>query len=172
EGERKAADASANANGEPNKAMRPDATGAESKASKVDGGKAPGKASAGAPAADGTSASVKKTRTIIAPKANPAEVNPVAEKGGSAPLFAAPAGAPDDLKLISGVGPVLEGRLNALGITKWSQVAAFSADDITKVEDSLSFKGRVTRDNWLAQAAALAKGGEAEYIRVFGKKPR
>ena len=172
EAERKAANASAKADGEPNVAMRENATGAESDASKVDGGKAPGKASAEAPAADGTSASVKKTRTIIAPKANPAEVNPVAEKGGSAPLFAAPAGTPDDLKLISGVGPVLEGRLNALGITKWSQVAAFTPDDIAKVEDSLNFRGRVSRDNWLAQAEALARGGEAEYIRVFGKKPR
>jgi NADH-quinone oxidoreductase subunit E len=172
EGERKAANASAKANGKPNKAMREDATGAESAAAKVDGGKAPGKASAKAPAADGTSAAVKKTRTIIAPKANPAEVNPVAEKGGSAPLFAAPAGASDDLKLISGVGPVLEGRLNALGITKWSQVAALTAEQIGQVESSLNFAGRVARDNWLAQAEVLARGGEAEYIRVFGKKPR
>jgi NADH-quinone oxidoreductase subunit E len=172
EGERKAANASAKANGKPNKAMREDATGAESAAAKVDGGKAPGKASAKAPAADGTSAAVKKTRTIIAPKANPAEVNPVAEKGGSAPLFAAPSGAPDDLKLISGVGPVLEGRLNALGITKWSQVAALTPEQIGQVESSLNFAGRVARDNWLAQAEVLARGGEAEYIRVFGKKPR
>jgi NADH-quinone oxidoreductase subunit E len=172
EGERKAANASAKANGKPNKAMREDAVGAESKAAKVDGGKASAKAKADAPADGAAAAGTKKTRTIIAPRANPAEVNPVAEKGGSAPLFSAPAGAADDLKLISGVGPVLEGRLNALGITKWSQVAAFSADDIAKVEDSLSFKGRVARDNWLAQAAALAKGGEAEYVRVFGKKPR
>jgi len=172
EGERKAANASANANGKPNNAMRETATGAESDASKIDGGKAPGKATNAAPADGAVEASPKKSRTIIAPKANPKEVNPVAEKGGSAPLFVAPAGAADDLKLISGVGPVLEGRLNALGITKWSQVAAFTADDIAKVEDSLSFKGRVTRDNWLAQAAALAAGGEAEYIRVFGKKPR
>jgi NADH-quinone oxidoreductase subunit E len=172
EGERKAANASAKATGKPNKAMREDATGAESPASKVDGGKATGKPTNAATPDGATAAGTKKTRTIIAPKANPAEVNPVAEKGSSAPLFAAPTGAPDDLKLISGVGPVLEGRLNALGITKWSQVAAFTADDIAKVEDSLSFKGRVTRDNWLAQAAALAKGGEAEYIRVFGKKPR
>jgi NADH-quinone oxidoreductase subunit E len=172
EAERKAADISAKATGKPNTAMREGATGAESDAGKIDGGKAPGKATKSA-AADGASATaVKKTRTIIAPKANPKEVNPVAEKGGSAPLFAAPAGAADDLKLISGVGPVLEGRLNALGITKWSQVAAFSADDIAKVEDSLSFKGRVARDNWLQQAEALARGGEAEYIRVFGKKPR
>ncbi|MGB3336150.1 MAG: NADH-quinone oxidoreductase subunit NuoE [Devosia sp.] len=172
EGERKAANASAKANGKPNKAMREDATGAESDASKVDGGKAPGKKTASAPADGATATGTKKTRTIIAPRANPAEVNPMAEKGGSAPLFVAPAGAADDLKLISGVGPVLEGRLNALGITRWSQVAAFTADDIAKVEDSLSFKGRIARDNWLTQAAALARGGEAEYIRVFGKKPR
>jgi NADH-quinone oxidoreductase subunit E len=168
EGERKAA----NADGKPNKAMREGATGAESDASKVDGGKAPGKASAEAPAADGTSASVKKTRTIIAPKANPAEVNPVAEKGGEAPLFVAPAETPDDLKWITGVGPVLEARLNALGITKWRQVAALTAEDIARVEDSLSFKGRVARDNWLAQAEVLARGGTEEYTRVFGKKSR
>jgi NADH-quinone oxidoreductase subunit E len=172
EGERKAANASAKANGKPNKAMREDATGAESKAAKVDGGKATGKATNAGPADGATAASPKKTRTIIAPKANPAEVNPVAEKGGSAPLFAAPAGAPDDLKLISGVGPVLEGRLNALGITKWSQVAALTSEQIAQVEGSLNFAGRVARDNWLAQAEVLARGGEAEYIRVFGKKPR
>lgn len=172
EGERKEASASAKADGEPNKAMREGATGAETDASKVDGGKAAGKATNTVASDGAVEASPKKTRTIIAPKANPKEVNPVAEKGSSAPLFVAPAGAADDLKLISGVGPVLEGRLNGLGITKWSQVAAFTADDIAKVEDSLSFKGRVARDNWLAQAEALARGGEAEYVRVFGKKPR
>ncbi|MDB5613495.1 MAG: nuoE [Devosia sp.] len=172
EGERKAADTAAKDNGEPNKAMRPNATGAESDASKVDGGKAPGKASADTPAADGTNTSVKKTRTIIAPKANPKEVNPVAEKGGDLLLFVAPEGAADDLKWISGVGPVLERRLNALGITKWSQIAALTPEQIDLVEGSLNFKGRIARDNWLAQAELLARGGEAEYIRVFGKKPR
>jgi NADH-quinone oxidoreductase subunit E len=45
EAERKEFDREANATGEPNKAMRPDATGAESEASKIDGGKAPGKES-------------------------------------------------------------------------------------------------------------------------------
>ena len=43
EGERYAADAAARANGEPNRAMREDATGAESPAGKIDGGKAPRK---------------------------------------------------------------------------------------------------------------------------------
>jgi len=167
EGERKAADAAANANGKPNNAMRAGATGAESDGGKIDGGKAVDKTPA-----EPSVAAPKKSRTIIAPKADPAAVNPTAEKGGDTPLFVAPAGAADDLKLISGVGPVLERRLNALGITKWSQVAGFSSDDVTKVDDALNFKGRITRDDWIKQAAALAKGGEAEYVRVFGKKPR
>ena len=83
-----------------------------------------------------------------------------------------PKGKADDLKLISGVGPVLEKKLNALGVTQWAQVAAFKKADITKLDDALSFKGRIERDDWVKQAKALAKGGEAEYVRVFGKKPR
>lgn len=75
-------------------------------------------------------------------------------------LFAAPEGEPDDLKLISGVGPVLEKKLHGLGITKFAQVAAFTADDIAKVDDALSFKGRIERDNWLDQAAELAKAAK------------
>lgn len=172
EDERKAADTSAKADGEPNKAMRPEATGAESDAAKIDGGKAPGKNAASAPADGATATGAKKSRTIIAPKANPKEVNPIAEKGGDAPLFVTPEGTADDLKLISGVGPVLERRINALGITKWSQVAALTPEQIDLVEGSLNFKGRVARDNWLAQAEVLARGGEEEYTRVFGKKPR
>ncbi|MBD8878465.1 50S ribosomal protein L21 [Roseibium polysiphoniae] len=72
------------------------------------------------------------------------------------PLFTAPEGKADDLKKISGVGPVLEKKLNALGITTYAQVAAFSADDIARVDDALSFKGRIERDNWLEQAKELA----------------
>ncbi len=71
-------------------------------------------------------------------------------------LFAAPEGAGDDLKKISGVGPVLEKKLNALGITTFAQVAAFSKEDIDRVDDALSFKGRIERDNWLEQAKTLA----------------
>lgn len=73
-------------------------------------------------------------------------------------LFAAPDGPADDLKKISGVGPVLEKKLNALGITTFAQVAAFTPEDIAKVDDALSFKGRIERDNWLEQAAEFAKG--------------
>ena len=52
---------------------------------------------------------------------------------------------------------MLEKKLNALGVTTFAQVAAMSRDDIEKLDDALSFKGRIDRDNWLEQAAELAK---------------
>ena len=72
-------------------------------------------------------------------------------------LFTTPKGDPDDLKKISGVGPALEKKLHAFGVTKFEQVAAFSKADIEKLDDALSFKGRIERDDWLSQAAEFAK---------------
>ena len=95
----------------------------------------------------------KPAKKAAAPKA---EAKPAAAVPAGA-LFAAPEGAPDDLKLIKGVGPVLEKKLNDFGVTKFVQVAAFTRDDIEKLDEALSFKGRIDRDEWLAQAAELAK---------------
>ena len=61
----------------------------------------------------------------------------------------------DDLKIISGVGPVLEKKLNDFGIYTFKQVADWSADNIAIFDDLLSFKGRIERDSWLDQAAKL-----------------
>ena len=70
----------------------------------------------------------------------------------------APDGEADDLKQISGVGPVLETKLNELGIFHYRQIAEFSREDIDKVDEQLNFKGRIDRDDWLEQAKALAEG--------------
>ncbi|MCV6576553.1 MAG: 50S ribosomal protein L21 [Cohaesibacter sp.] len=109
----------------------------------------------------GGKAPAKAAKKATPAKAEDAEKAPAKAKAKKADaevtaLFDAPAGDKDDLKKISGVGPVLEGKLNALGITTFAQVAAFSAEDIAKVDDALSFKGRIERDNWLEQAASLA----------------
>jgi NADH-quinone oxidoreductase subunit E len=79
---------------------------------------------------------------------------------------------PDDLKLISGVGPKIEAILHELGIFTFAQVASWKKAEREWVDGYLNFKGRIERDDWIKQAKALAKGGEAEYIKVFGKKPR
>jgi len=71
-----------------------------------------------------------------------------------------PDGEKDDLKLISGVGPVLENKLNELGIYHFRQIAKFEAKDIDLVNDAMAFPGRIERDEWIAQAANLADGGD------------
>lgn len=74
-----------------------------------------------------------------------------------ATLTAPRGGAPDDLKRIRGIGPKLEALCNRLGFWHFDQIAAWSEDEIAWVDANLeTFKGRVTRDNWVAQARALA----------------
>ena len=75
---------------------------------------------------------------------------------GSTPLFAAPEGKADDLKKITGIGPVLEAKLKDLGVTKYEQIANFSDEDLEKIDQALNFKGRIQRDDWVGQARSLA----------------
>jgi len=79
---------------------------------------------------------------------------------------------PDDLKLISGVGPKIEGILHSLGIYTYKQVSGWKKAEREWVDNYLKFKGRIEREDWVKQAKALAKGGVDEYVKVFGKKPR
>jgi predicted flap endonuclease-1-like 5' DNA nuclease len=74
------------------------------------------------------------------------------------PLFTAPTGKADDLKKIEGVGPALERKLNALGVTRYDQIASFTDEEVGRIDDALNYKGRVTRDDWVGQAKALAAG--------------
>jgi large subunit ribosomal protein L21 len=69
-----------------------------------------------------------------------------------------PVGQADDLKLISGIGPTIEKKLNAIGIWHYWQVKALSDEDIAAVEQQVGFKGRAHRDDWMGQAAELMAG--------------
>ncbi|KGF71296.1 hypothetical protein LL06_00435 [Hoeflea sp. BAL378] len=66
--------------------------------------------------------------------------------------------SPDDLKLISGIGPKLEQVLNGLGVFTFAQIAAWQPEEVAWVDDYLQFSGRIDRDDWISQAGALAKG--------------
>ena len=82
----------------------------------------------------------------------------VATGGGKPKAMKLPAGRKkDDLKRISGVGPKLEKTLNKLGIYYFKQIAGFSKSNVEWVDDYLSFKGRIGRENWIRQAKTLAK---------------
>ncbi|HXX86788.1 MAG TPA: hypothetical protein VEN29_22755 [Casimicrobiaceae bacterium] len=73
------------------------------------------------------------------------------------------AAEPDDLKLIVGIGPVLERMLHNLGIGTFRQIAHWSERDVAEFDAKLpEFPGRITRDQWVTQARALheSKYGE------------
>ena len=62
----------------------------------------------------------------------------------------------DDLQVIKGIGPFIEEKLNALGITTYRQLANMNAKLETEVNEAIEFfPGRVKRDQWVAQAKIL-----------------
>lgn len=64
----------------------------------------------------------------------------------------------DDLKRIIGIGPALERRLNDAGIQTFRQLLDWDAQERDAFSEALNFKGRMHRDRWLEQAAALDRG--------------
>jgi len=71
------------------------------------------------------------------------------------PLLTGP-NTPDDLKLIVGIGPVLERMLFQLGISTYRQLARMNDRDIDELDSRLpEFPGRIRRDEWVTQARAL-----------------
>ena len=124
----------------------------------------------GNPATKKTTKTTPKTATISTKAAKPAAVASLNDK--NRPKAIKKPKLTDDLKLISGVGPKLEGVLHSLGIYTFAQVASWKKAEREWVDGYLNFKGRIDRDDWIKQAKALAKGGREEYIKVFGKEPR
>ena len=89
-----------------------------------------------------------KTKTAKPAAAKATKAKPAAPKAGKA-------AAGGDLKKLSGVGPALEKKLIAAGVTSLEQVAAWTEADATKIDEELSFKGRIEREGWIAQAKEL-----------------
>ena len=111
------------------------------------------------PAANKDKVKKASSAKAAAPKAEAkAEAPAKAAPKKAAPKKAAKATDGDDLSNISGVGPVIVKKLHAEGITTFAQVAAWTDADVEAIEEKLSFKGRVGREDWIAQAKELAKG--------------
>ncbi|WP_146345278.1 50S ribosomal protein L21 [Falsiphaeobacter marinintestinus] len=95
------------------------------------------------------------TGAVSATPVAAAEPAAKAPKAKAAPKKAAGA---DDLSTISGIGPVIVKKLHAEGVTTFAQIAAWTDADVEAIEAKLSFKGRVGREDWIAQAKELIKG--------------
>ncbi len=91
-----------------------------------------------------------------APKPAPA-VKKAAPKPRPKPTFA----NKDNLQEIWGIGNVLEKKLHDIGVYRFDQIAAWTKKDVADFNSKLSFSGRIERDEWLKQAAKLAKKSKA-----------
>ena len=119
---------------------------------------------AAAKAAKPAAAKAAKPAAAKAPKA------PKAAPAKPAVLAKARAGGADDLKMIKGVGPVLEKALNTSGVFHFDQVAVWKkADAVWFDENVKGANGRVVRDEWVKQAKILAKGGTTEFASKVKK---
>lgn len=80
----------------------------------------------------------------------------------------------DDLKMISGIGPVIEERLHSVDIYTFRQISKFSRKDIETIDDAIIyFSGRIDRDEWVAQAKELVNAAEhrtALFKRISERK--
>ncbi|MEQ1650206.1 MAG: 50S ribosomal protein L19 [Hyphomicrobiaceae bacterium] len=69
--------------------------------------------------------------------------------------FKRPKGDVDDLTQINGISADLASRLHQIGVTKYDQIASFSGDDMTNVDQILNLKGAIEKNDWLGQARGL-----------------
>ena len=127
-------------------------------------------------------AALKAAAPVVAVAARPAAVmsapptqpqaapEPAAKTLAPKPTMAKPAGperltAPrrgmaDDLKEIEGIGPAMEDLVNSLGFYHFDQIASWSDADVALVDSEMkTFKGRITRDKWVAQAKIIVSEG-------------
>jgi large subunit ribosomal protein L21 len=118
------------------------------------GGKKPAAKAKAAPKAEAAKAETKAP----AKEEKPAPKAEAKKPAAKAEKTEAKAEVKDDVKLIGGVGPALEKKLAALGITSLKQIAEFTAEDIERVDGELSFKGRIEREDWVGQAKDLLAG--------------
>ena len=138
--------------------------GADAAEARVDAAMA-GEAEAATPKARAGKPAAKKAPGT---EAKPAR-KPVAKDGKPETLTKPRGGKGDDLKMIKGVGPALEKKLNELGFWHFDQIAGWRKKEVEWVDDNLNFKGRIERDDWIKQAKQLAKGGETDFSKRVAK---
>ena len=66
-------------------------------------------------------------------------------------------GGPDKLTKIKGIGPKLQELLFSMGFFHFDQIASWDKSQVAWVDENLDgFKGRASRDDWVAQAFSLS----------------
>lgn len=82
--------------------------------------------------------------------------------------FKKPKGEAEDLTKINGITPEMAGRLKQLNCYKYEQIANFSDEDISNVEDALNIPGQIEKNDWIGQARALVTEATAGEVAAEG----
>ena len=77
--------------------------------------------------------------------------------------------AKDNLQEVKGIGRVLEGVLNELGIYRFEQIASWTKEEVLKIDEAIAFPGRIEREEWVKQAKQLALGETTEFAKRVQK---
>ena len=86
------------------------------------------------------------------------------------PNIPGPAGPPDNLQLMKGVGPKLAAQLNALGISRYDQLARLNENEVAMLDERMgAFRGRIARDRMVEQACYLERNDTDGFEAKFGK---
>lgn len=86
-----------------------------------------------------------------------AEETATADVNTAAVAQEAAATEPDDLMKIKGIGPKTVAMLHENGIYRFDQIASWDAAAIEELNERMSFRSRVERENWIEQARNLAE---------------
>jgi len=81
-----------------------------------------------------------------------------------------PAGPPDDLTRLKGVGPKLAAQLADSGVIRYDQIARLNPTEVALLDERMgAFRGRIERDRLVEQARYLALGDIDGFEAAFGK---
>jgi predicted flap endonuclease-1-like 5' DNA nuclease len=115
-------------------------------------------------------ASAETTPASAEPEA-PAPARPAAQtpsRRARPPVLAsARNGAPDDLTLIEGVSPLQQTTLYSLGVFHFDQIAGWTDEQVAWIDQYLRLQGRIEEEEWVEQAAELAREGPSAARRAF-----
>jgi predicted flap endonuclease-1-like 5' DNA nuclease len=114
------------------------------------------------------------------PKAAEARAPLVSERAAFAaavPIRPAEPLGHDNLRRIGGISAEIEQKLNALGVSRYSEIAQWSPAAVERIDRELGASGRIAHENWIEQAQILSRGGDTRFSREFdvraqGQAPR
>jgi len=85
------------------------------------------------------------------------------------PVRPAPASGVDNLQRIRGIDAAMAQRLAAAGVSRYAQIATWSAAEVSRFDRDLAADGRIARENWIEQAQILMRGGDTTFSRAFDR---